>query len=260
MDSNSVPLSGEAGFGIIDTNMHAGSLGQAHDDDDDSFDGGDGGFGFGGFDDYSDDEGPGGVGGGGLHNRPAAMRRDGLFEDSFDPTQGLNVVGAGRHVDKVRVGYETRAKRVDVRALKKSLWRHITHEAPRIHLDISSQEDVSMHDAPVDDGMLAQTAALSESRADADTNADDQENEGEGEVEETLCFSTTVGALAPDQAAAVTVPFYFICVLHLANERGLELKGAADLSDFRIAVEGNDEDVLAPPPAPEASGSGGVMA
>ena len=33
----------------------------------------------------------------------------------------------------------------------------------------------------------------------------------------------------------VTVPFYFICVLHLANEHGLELEGHPDLKNFTIA-------------------------
>ena len=33
----------------------------------------------------------------------------------------------------------------------------------------------------------------------------------------------------------VSVSFYFICALHLANEKGLELIGQDDLSDFAIA-------------------------
>ena len=36
----------------------------------------------------------------------------------------------------------------------------------------------------------------------------------------------------------VTLPFYFICLLHLANEKGLELQGQDDLSDFCIASKG----------------------
>ncbi len=33
----------------------------------------------------------------------------------------------------------------------------------------------------------------------------------------------------------VTVPYYFLCLLHLANEKGLQLEGGGDLhGDFFI--------------------------
>lgn len=35
----------------------------------------------------------------------------------------------------------------------------------------------------------------------------------------------------------VTVSFYFICMLHLANEKGLELVGQDDLCNFKIRKE-----------------------
>ncbi|KAI9921266.1 hypothetical protein PsorP6_000477 [Peronosclerospora sorghi] len=36
----------------------------------------------------------------------------------------------------------------------------------------------------------------------------------------------------------VTVSFYFICILHLANEKGLKLVGQTDLRNFEILKEG----------------------
>ena len=46
---------------------------------------------------------------------------------------------------------------------------------------------------------------------------------------------TTV-ATEQNQGDEVTLPFYFICVLHLANENGLCLEGSPDLSDFSISM------------------------
>jgi condensin complex subunit 2 len=42
----------------------------------------------------------------------------------------------------------------------------------------------------------------------------------------------------------VTVSFYFICMLHLANEKGLELKGQEDLSDFQIRAGNNNSHMI----------------
>ena len=54
------------------------------------------------------------------------------------------------------------------------------------------------------------------------------------------CVHTQVmGKVAAVQGQEeVTLPFYFICLLHLANEKGLELQGQDDLSDFCIASKG----------------------
>lgn len=38
-----------------------------------------------------------------------------------------------------------------------------------------------------------------------------------------------------EEQSGVTVPFYFICVLHLANEKGLKLEGRDDLLDFSVS-------------------------
>lgn len=40
-----------------------------------------------------------------------------------------------------------------------------------------------------------------------------------------------------EEQSGVTVPFYFICVLHLANEKGLKLEGRDDLLDFSVSSD-----------------------
>jgi condensin complex subunit 2 len=55
---------------------------------------------------------------------------------------------------------------------------------------------------------------------------------------ETVTFQDTVRELELQKSQAdVTVPFYFICILHLANEKGLELTSTSldhPLDDFTI--------------------------
>lgn len=43
--------------------------------------------------------------------------------------------------------------------------------------------------------------------------------------------------LVQEEQMGVTVPFYFICVLHLANEKGLRLEGREDLRDFSVSSD-----------------------
>lgn len=69
---------------------------------------------------------------------------------------------------------------------------------------------------------------------------------GEAAAEDTpvdgVSFQATVAALAPTAPSSITVPFYFICMLHLANEKGLALHPAEDLSDFRVSTVTGSED------------------
>ncbi|CAB9507113.1 Condensin complex subunit 2 [Seminavis robusta] len=113
-----------------------------------------------------------------------------------------------RKVDtkSVQVGYATIAKKVDVRRLKRDLWTEIeTQIDPNETADRESMEVSSLQD-----GLSFQEAVndLEESKTQGD----------------------------------VTLPFYFICVLHLANEKGLRLESSG-LNDFVIH---NDADVTKP--------------
>ena len=47
-------------------------------------------------------------------------------------------------------------------------------------------------------------------------------------------FQTMISNVCPQVPGNVTVSFYFICALHLANEKGLELIGQDNLCDFSI--------------------------
>ena len=109
-----------------------------------------------------------------------------------------------RKVDKVRVGYATVAKKVDVKRLKRDLWSelesHFTTTTSDNHNDLSGSPDSSI------------TAIASKPNVPA--------------VEPTVVsFQETVRILGQEQSQTdITLPFYFICILHLANEKGLRLE------------------------------------
>lgn len=104
-------------------------------------------------------------------------------------------------VQAVHIGYTKRAKQVDVRRLKKSLWS-------KLQADLGEGEQPH---SPADEAPAA--------------------------APDTLSFKSTVQQLAPEMPDNVTLPFYFLCVLHLANEHGLRLEGSQSLDDFAIAAD-----------------------
>ena len=98
------------------------------------------------------------------------------------------------------------AEQVDVRKLKQTVWATLTERAGS---EGGSEESK---------GEPASPSAAPEKPA----------------VAQAKQFRDTVETLKPSMPDAVTLPFYFITMLHLANERGLELEGREDLSDFTI--------------------------
>ncbi|KAF4042686.1 Condensin complex subunit 2 [Phytophthora infestans] len=121
------------------------------------------------------------------------------------------LVQADRVVEKIGVHYERFAKRVDVKKLKGSIWDHLEKKVSK--------------DEVVEEAGDAENA-LNESG----------KRPREPEADETT-FKSVVENVAGKVPSNVTVSFYFICVLHLANEKGLELKGQDDLRNFQIRKE-----------------------
>ncbi|CAM9994361.1 unnamed protein product [Pylaiella littoralis] len=72
-------------------------------------------------------------------------------------------------------------------------------------------------------------------------------NEGEEEAEDAkpstpgvvdMTFSDIVhDVVSREEQSGVTVPLYLICLLHLANKKGLRLEGQEDLLDFSVASD-----------------------
>lgn len=114
------------------------------------------------------------------------------------------------------MGHATVSKKVDVKRLKKDLWVQLEKETTAPAQEISDEEKMEF----------------------------DAEDEDESNInsDNIVSFKDTVTKLGATEAQEdVSLPFYFICVLHLANEKGLKLdNGDHGLADFVIS---RDNDV-----------------
>ncbi|CAJ1937630.1 unnamed protein product [Cylindrotheca closterium] len=120
-----------------------------------------------------------------------------------------------RKIEKIQVGYATKAKKVDVKRLKKDLWE----ELERSFADKRKVETDSNKPKEVD-------TSEGEENEERDTPM--------GAIEGSLSFQSTVKEMQSTQTQSdATLPFFFICVLHLANEKGLALESTG-LEDFII--------------------------
>ena len=118
-----------------------------------------------------------------------------------------------RKVEKIDITYATVAKKVDVRRLKRDLWAELEERTAFV-----LPED--NHENP---------------------NADDEEKQddviSDPREPKYVSFKETVEKMDMAQSQSdVTVSFYFICCLHLANEKGLKLDSTG-LEDFMISLD-----------------------
>lgn len=180
-----------------------------------------GGFGGGGDDDDDDDDGDAFGGADMTFFDNAAASSGDLDTTTFMMGMGANVATAAHTVEKIDIRHATVAKKVDVRKLKENLWDFVdTTVAAKADAadDPGGDPENSSEVAPLAPGKPAAPAAATAM--------------GPKEVS----FNSAITTLAPKVPSNITVPFYFICTLHLANERGLALQGNSDLSDFTIKV------------------------
>lgn len=138
-----------------------------------------------------------------------------LDESQFFGTQGSqqsvlgleintgNLLKAARTVDKVDIGYATASTKVNVRKLKSDIWDHI-------HRTIRSRP------APVDTENAAPASALAATPPPARGAKAGKEKD----TKDGISFRGLIGSVSQKQEqSSVTLPFYFICLLHLANEK-----------------------------------------
>lgn len=123
-----------------------------------------------------------------------------------------------RKVEKIKVGYATVAKKVDVKRLKQDLWEELERTFKQCHAMESAQDpniDPLEKELMVDQDQAAMP---------------DSYDIGQG----AISFQDTVRDMQAAQSQVdVTLSFYFICVLHLCNEKGITLESRG-LNDFVI--------------------------
>lgn len=140
------------------------------------------------------------------------------FEESGvndkDSTNGgaaadIELVPQPNRVDKVDIGFATVAKRVDVQKLKEGIW------------------------AKLRDRETSSASGKASDEADAST----ENRSATSHVRDTLrgVIEQIPDHVSTEALRDISAPYVFICLLHLANEKVLELGEAADLSDLTIA-------------------------
>lgn len=144
------------------------------------------------------------------------------YNDSSDDFVVEEIRGV-RKVDtkQVAVGYATVAKKVDVRKLKRDLWTGIESV-----LDIPRGSEKHNEDEG--------NGSLIDSEDPQTTTVETPEKGCTTSATAGLSFQKTVQNMEQSKTQMdVTLPFYFICVLHLANEKALRLDSNG-LEDFAI--------------------------
>ncbi|KAI0726709.1 condensin complex subunit 2/barren [Fomitopsis betulina] len=120
-------------------------------------------------------------------------------QDLLAATQGLT-----RRVRPEFVNYAKRAKRVDVRKLKDNIWKGLDIVVPKVEDQEEEDDAMDVDDRPATDP--------AEPR------------------EMTTVISGLQKTYPKDKLEEISTSFCFICLLHLANERGLKIQ-ADDASD-----------------------------
>ncbi|TFK74925.1 barren [Pluteus cervinus] len=153
-------------------------------------------------DDY--DDGPGFDDGDGYDGDAGGVGVDAGEQDLLAATQGQT-----RRIRPETVNYAKRAKRVDVRKLKESIWQGLDIIVAPDHSE--GEMDV---DAPVEPT----------------------------DPQEARTFDTVITGLQKsypsEKMKEISTSFCFICLLHLANEQGLKIEGSTPIQES----EGGDED------------------
>ncbi len=138
-------------------------------------------------------------------------------DDNHTDDYAIQELEGIRKVEKVRVSHATVAKKVDVKRLKKDLWVELEKETTATGTTCDEQGGEMIDDTP----------------------NEKVQRESFSSCEKTVSFKETVKKLGATEAQEdVSLPFYFICVLHLANEKGLKLEnGEHGLKDFVISKD-----------------------
>ncbi|KAM5227220.1 condensin complex subunit 2 [Ctenodactylus gundi] len=118
-----------------------------------------------------------------------------------------NLVAEPRKVSKIEIHYAKTAKKMDMKKLKQSMWNLLT-EFPRKEANAKAN-----HSGPAREGVPAE---VSDEKMLSGLTKDLQQS------------------LPPVMAQNLSIPLAFACLLHLANEKNLKLKGIEDLSDVLV--------------------------
>ena len=160
----------------------------------------------------------------------------GGFDDVFDGAEGANgsviepgeqdllaaTQGLSRRVRPEFVNYAKRAKRVDVRKLKENIWKGLDIVVPKGE-DQNEDEDAMV------------CALRSSVCCGADVLRKDLDDRPATDPAEPREMTSVISGLQKtypkDKLEVISTRFCFICLLHLANERGLKIQSEDALQE-----------------------------
>ncbi|XP_076245369.1 condensin complex subunit 2 [Calliopsis andreniformis] len=134
-----------------------------------------------------------------------------IFEDGEQEAHvmfgGDNLVAVPKLTNKISIAYSIRAKRIDMRQLKRSIWKGLVSKEDTENIDIQN---------------LVQ-------------------QEIENKMNESKCFSEVYkvlpNMLTKTNIEALSFPISFVSLLHLANEKTLKIESLPDMSDIIVATD-----------------------
>lgn len=118
---------------------------------------------------------------------------------------GDNLITAPKLANKISITYCLKAKRIDMRQLKKSIWKCL----------IKSSTDAD----------TTNTVETPEKAVKSTMKEPKQFND---------IYKKLPGLLTKNNAEALSVPLFFISLLHLANEKTLNMCSSPDMSDITV--------------------------
>jgi len=192
------------------------------------------------YHDFEDDDEYGGGYGDDVDDFAPMGSSDGGGDDSHRDLaiNQANLVQADRKVEKIEISYAKVSKRVNIQRLKKDIWSSIRSSLPngRRHGEEEEEEAASI------DGENLEPSNVEEE----DNNQQQQQPcKIPAAQSQTLSFQGMIGNVVQKQMVEqgdvrqkdVTLPFYFICLLHLANEHTLKIEDRPDMSDLIITMD-----------------------
>ena len=160
---------------------------------------------------------------------------------SSGTTAPMELISAGRHVEKIRVKYATVANRVDVHALKDDMralllngaLRKTTHKAFESELKAKALE----HERSFTDVSTTTTTtggAASKTKTSNGSSSISSSSSSAPIQSQGMRFAEhVIKPMVPSMSKEVSVSFYLITLLHLCNDHNLVLS-REDLRDFEV--------------------------
>ncbi|KAG0275168.1 hypothetical protein BGZ95_009121 [Linnemannia exigua] len=169
--------------------------------------------------------GPGGNGLGGIIGF-------GLDGDGND--YASQMVAQPKRVKSTSINFSKTAKKVDVKKLKDNIWKEMTQQS------LKRQSGRDDHDRRRNKKANIEGDGDEDDNDERDQSGEDEDDDdGDGEyVKKEQRFTEIIGGLnkvyPEHKLRDISVPFCFICLLHLANEKDLEIEGSENLAELVV--------------------------